>query len=120
VPGLRIMVVRPCGKSGARWHGSRKRPNWRATASVPHQIRPADINTATALAVAWISAVVRARVPPSETGLRAIVVESGWLADPRTGEVLPYSSYSGGRTAATWLPDELSAIAWQAVTALSG
>jgi hypothetical protein len=82
---------------------------------VPHQIRGTDMTKATALAIPWITAVVRERLPRAGGRLRAVPPETGWLGNPSTGEVFPYGSYAGDKSEASWLPDEPSARAWQAV-----
>lgn len=81
----------------------------------PHQIREMDVANATALAIPWITAIVRARLPQAGVRLRAVRQETGWLADPDTGQVAPYGKYGGNKSEASWLPDEPSARAWQAV-----
>jgi len=68
----------------------------------------------------WIEAVLRARGPVDGVGsgltsLRPIQREAGWLADAVTGEIARYADYGGDRAAASWLPDEPTALEWLAL-----
>lgn len=46
--------------------------------------------------------------------LLPIDLTTGWLGNPATKQIAAYSSYSGDRSKAVWLPDEVSANAWAA------
>jgi hypothetical protein len=61
----------------------------------------------------WTAAVVRQRLPAKAVALRDVTVLSAWLGDNRTGAIAPYASFSAGKAAASWLPDEPSARAWR-------
>jgi len=45
--------------------------------------------------------------------LEKIVARNGWLGDPENFEVAPYQDYKGAKSKAIWLPDEVTAKAWQ-------
>ena len=45
--------------------------------------------------------------------LKKLSLQSGWLGDPETYEVAAYAAYKGSKSKAIWLPDELTALAWQ-------
>jgi hypothetical protein len=67
------------------------------------------------LIIPWIEAVLRQRVAPDSTKLRPIANDTEWLGDNETGEVAPRIAFSGSRTGASWLPDELTAHGWRTV-----
>ncbi|MBK8037920.1 MAG: hypothetical protein IPK22_12455 [Verrucomicrobiaceae bacterium] len=46
--------------------------------------------------------------------LLPIDVTTGWFGNPATKQIAAYSSYTGDRSKAVWLPDEASANAWAA------
>jgi len=46
--------------------------------------------------------------------LKKLNLQAGWLGNPETYDVAAYAAYKGPKTKATWLPDELTAMAWQA------
>jgi dienelactone hydrolase len=68
-----------------------------------------------ALMLPWIAAVVRQRVEPADTRLRAITEERAWLGNNRSAEVVPFAAFSGPRERTSWLPDEATARGWQTV-----
>lgn len=74
-----------------------------------------DLKNANRLLIPWIAAVVRLRLPPNGGSLRAVSDASAWMGDSWNLEVAPYDRFSGSRTESSWLPDETSARAWQAV-----
>lgn len=51
---------------------------------------------------------------PSQKSLKKLNLQSGWLGNPETCEVAPYAQYKGTKSKAIWLPDETTALAWQA------
>jgi hypothetical protein len=68
----------------------------------------------------WIEAVLSARGPADgagsgSTSLRPIRREAGWLANAVTGEIARNADYAGDRAAASWLPDEATAMEWLAL-----
>lgn len=67
------------------------------------------------LTIPWITAIVRQRVSSDGAVLRVVTDRSGWLGNNRTGEVAPYDTFPASKTEASWLPDEASARAWQAI-----
>jgi dienelactone hydrolase len=68
-----------------------------------------------ALMLPWIAAVVRQRVEPADTRLRAITEERAWLGKNHSAEVVPFAAFSGPREGTSWLPDEATARGWQTV-----
>jgi hypothetical protein len=50
----------------------------------------------------------------AKVSLKKIDLRSGWLGDPKTYEVAAYSQFKGSKATAIWLPDETTALAWQA------
>ena len=72
-----------------------------------------DLPTATKLMTSWTAGVVSHRLPADRPSLRDVTVSSGWLGDNRTGAIAPYTSFSGDKAMASWLPDEATARAWQ-------
>jgi hypothetical protein len=51
---------------------------------------------------------------PSKTSLEKINLRDGWLGDRETLEVASYANFKGSKNKAVWLPDETTALAWQA------
>ncbi|MGA3171619.1 MAG: hypothetical protein ABSE62_11470 [Chthoniobacteraceae bacterium] len=45
--------------------------------------------------------------------LYKIDIHTGWLGNPDTLDVVPYSHFKGDRNKAIWLPDQATALAWQ-------
>lgn len=76
---------------------------------------PKDLAKANDLMIPWISSVLRQRLPSSGVTLRPVTDRSAWLGNNRTGEVASYSTFSGSKAEATWLPDEASAQGWRLV-----
>jgi dienelactone hydrolase len=68
-----------------------------------------------ALILPWIAAVVRQRLEPAGTRLRAITDERAWLGNNHSAEVVPFAAFSGPREGTSWLPDEATARGWQTV-----
>ena len=63
----------------------------------------------------WMEALIATR---AETGEASPAPPSSpWLADPRSGEVAPASTYDGDPLGASWLPDSASAEAWRRLVA---
>ena len=73
------------------------------------------LRTANRLLIPWLTSVIHQRLPVNGAALRPLPDNGGWLGDLDTGGVAPYSQFPGSRTAATWLPNEAAARAWQAV-----
>ena len=46
--------------------------------------------------------------------LKKLNIQSGWLGNPDTYDVSAYAEYKGSKSKALWLPDEPTALAWQA------
>lgn len=61
----------------------------------------------------WMYTTLNARVDPDEGGVAAYSETLGWLGDHVTGEIAPWSSYSGDRSSASWLPSNAVALDWQ-------
>jgi hypothetical protein len=78
---------------------------------------PKDLAPAAALMTSWTAAVVRHRLPAGAATLRDVTESSGWMGDNRTGAIGPYESFTGEKVAASWLPDEATALAWRALHA---
>ena len=76
---------------------------------------PKDLAKANDLVIPWITAVLRQRLPSSGATLRGVTDRSAFLGNNRTGEVASYSTFSGSKAEATWLPDEASARGWRIV-----
>jgi hypothetical protein len=72
-----------------------------------------DLPRSAKLMTAWTAAVVRHRLPLAGATLREVTPSSGWLGDNRTGAIAPYTSFTGDKTTASWLPDEPTARAWR-------
>lgn len=77
------------------------------------------VKQADALMIPWVAALIRQRVPRSGTGLHPVNDASAWLANRRTGEIVPAATYSGPREEASWLPDEVSAKGWRVASRLA-
>lgn len=54
--------------------------------------------------------------PAAETQkpLKKLSLQSGWLGNPETYDVAACADYKGSKSKAVWLPDEPTALAWQA------
>lgn len=68
----------------------------------------------------WIAAVLSVRVPDGDRTTaatpRPVALEAGWLANGATGEIAPYADVGRAeRAAASWLPDEATALDWRAM-----
>jgi dienelactone hydrolase len=50
----------------------------------------------------------------SSTKLKKIDIHAGWLGDPKTLDIAAYDQFKGSKSKAVWLPDEATAMAWQA------
>ena len=76
------------------------------------------------LVAAFLRAVVPQRIGTTPIGAigsssasnrpKRLTKTQGWLGDPETYEVAASSNFKGKKTTAIWLPDETSALAWQA------
>jgi hypothetical protein len=75
---------------------------------------PKDLERANSLMIPWITAIVRQRLS-SDGALRAVTNESAWLGNVQTGEVASHATFAGSKAEASWLPDEVSARAWQSL-----
>ena len=73
------------------------------------------LEKAYALMIPWVKAVFQQRLSADGSTLRPITDTSAWMGNNQTGEVAPYGSFPGSKVEASWLPDELSARAWQAL-----
>lgn len=73
------------------------------------------LRTAERLLIPWLTAVVHQRLPRNGASLRPLPDNAGWLGDLDTGQIAPYSQFSGSKSAASWLPDEAAARGWQAI-----
>jgi hypothetical protein len=67
------------------------------------------------LMIPWIEAVLRQRLEPGSTRLRAVTDDSGWLGNNQSGEIAPHARFRGAKEVASWLPDEIAARGWQTV-----
>ena len=70
------------------------------------------------VAIPWVSAVFQLRMQGDVT-LSPIAEHAGWLANLQSGAINSCASFSGVRQEASWLPDEATALGWQAVTSLA-
>ena len=68
-----------------------------------------DLPKANVLLVPWITAVLRQRLSPDSEALRPLNDATAWMGNNATGEISGYSTFSGTRTEASWLPDEQAA-----------
>jgi hypothetical protein len=68
------------------------------------------------LAIPWITAVFRERLPAPGAGLRRLSDSAAWMGDQETLAIASHGSFSGSKTDASWLPDETSARAWRVVS----
>lgn len=66
------------------------------------------------LIFSWVKAVLRQRLQGGST-LRRVMDASSWMGNIATGEVAPYSTFTGPKRQASWLPDEATARVWQTV-----
>ena len=85
-------------------------------AGVPHQIRAADVEAASRLTMPWVSAVVNGRLGDGAR-LQAMPTTEGWLGDDATGRIVRVPGAEPSRRHRSWLPDERTAAAWQALVA---
>jgi len=72
-----------------------------------------DLKKANALLLPWVTAVLRQRLS-TDGSLRSIPA-AAWLGNIATGEVGPIDVFRESKVEAVWLPDEVSARAWQQV-----
>lgn len=70
------------------------------------------LKAANRLLIPWLTAVLRDR---DGADLETLGEASGWLGNHRTHEVALHARYEGARVEASWLPDQSSALGWQAV-----
>jgi hypothetical protein len=69
-----------------------------------------------AMYLAWIRAVLDARLPAAAVGpLRPMREEDGWLGNLATRDVSTWSAFVGDRRSASWLPSQLSAERWRSL-----
>jgi hypothetical protein len=68
-----------------------------------------------ALIIPWIAAVLRQRLEPGSTRLRAVTDDSAWLGNNHSAEVAPQATFPGPKSESSWLPDEVTARGWQTV-----
>lgn len=66
------------------------------------------------LAIPYLDATIELRLPPTGTALRPIDLAQGWLGDLSTHKIAPASKFEGDPLAAVWLPNEATALKWQA------
>jgi hypothetical protein len=59
------------------------------------------------------SGATAAKTPVIMVKLSKIDPRNGWLGDPDTLDVGPAATFKGNRAKAVWLPDEVTANAWQ-------
>ncbi len=64
------------------------------------------------LAIPWLDACLKARLPESGTTLRPMPTEGAWLAPLLATEAKPASEFSGDAKEAVWLPDATIAKRW--------
>jgi pimeloyl-ACP methyl ester carboxylesterase len=74
----------------------------------------ADLREAHPLFQSWLTAVVQQRIATKGQPLRSLD-DSTWLGNTRTGDVAQANTFSGDRKAASWLPDETTAVRWKEV-----
>lgn len=68
------------------------------------------------LIVPWVVAVVEQRAGKDDGTLRDIDLSTGWRVDHQTAAMQPYNRSQDVQPLSSWLPDEESARAWQAVS----
>lgn len=64
------------------------------------------------LAIPWLDACLKARLPESGATLRAMPTDGAWLAPLSGTEAKAASDYSGDAKEAVWLPDATTAKRW--------
>ena len=68
--------------------------------------------------IPWTEEIIRLRLPqdcdPRKSAVNLVPIDpkKGWLGNVRTGEVAPYSKFTGSRPEASWFPNEKVAEAW--------
>jgi hypothetical protein len=82
--------------------------------NAPHG-SPEHLKKADDVMIPWVTAVLHQRLSLTrDSTLASITNAGGWLGNNQTGEVAPHRTFSGAELSATWLPDEITAHAWQA------
>jgi hypothetical protein len=61
-----------------------------------------------------VDATIELRLPTAGTDLRPIDLAQGWLGDLSTHKIAPAPKFEGNALAAVWLPNEATALKWQA------
>ena len=135
VPGLYLMGEKDRKPKDIREHFARARKEGspRAWIWLPGQSHwpkgmdftkdsttPADWRAwaANDVVIPWTEAMIRLRLPKdSDPGkgsvkLFPIDITQGWLGDIQTGQVTPYNTFPGGKSEASWFPNEKVAKAW--------
>lgn len=66
------------------------------------------------LAINWMNTILGLRLESgSSTALRPISEPLGWLGDPSSTSVMPWSSFTGNPRSASWLPSQGTAEEWR-------
>ncbi|MEN1681951.1 MAG: hypothetical protein AAGJ46_20405 [Planctomycetota bacterium] len=135
VPGLYLMGAKDGRPKDIREHfeSARKRQSPRAWVWLPGQSHwpkgmsfdqdattPADWRawSANEVVIPWTEAMIRLRLPketpPAGETIELLPIDMtrGWLGNPETGHVAPYSAYSGTKPQASWFPSKEGAEAW--------
>ena len=64
------------------------------------------------MAIPFLEAVIDRRLR-EDGALQDMKLEDGWLGNLNSGNVSPASKYAGEKEAASWLPDEVTALKWK-------
>jgi pimeloyl-ACP methyl ester carboxylesterase len=73
-----------------------------------------EIGATRHLAIPYLDAIIKLRLPTTGTDLRPIDPAQGWLGDLSTHKIAPVPKFEGNALAAAWLPNEATALKWQA------
>jgi pimeloyl-ACP methyl ester carboxylesterase len=75
-----------------------------------------DVKRANRLLIPWVEAILQLRLSDDDTKLRAVPGNTGWLGERGSNIAVPVEKFTGDKTDASWLPDERTALAWQALS----
>lgn len=67
------------------------------------------------LTISWMSAILQLRLSGNAASpLNPVDLTTGWLGNPQSQTIAPWSSYSGEKLRANWFPSQQTAAQWQA------
>ena len=88
-----------------------------ALAEEPGMLHRTNSVTRNEIILEWLTAILPLRASSTPGGpVRAIVEESGWLGDPATRVVSSWAEYAGNKRAASWFPNQATAVRWRGLT----